>query len=501
MENRANRSTLPTFNPNWHPSLQKIYASFLPLSLEERRERIKREYEQRVLADRIGLYQPNLPVESVIQSIATSGNLVHVLSAANGIGKTTALVNVAGNLIFGPQNRYFRYPLFLNWPYPKRIRIVSEVSQVKESGPIPTEIGKWWPKGKYESLKAGHPYPSEFKAGEWILEVMTYDQAKEQHEGANLGAVLFNEPPPRHLWTPNISRLRAGGFAAVFMTPLTEAGWFFDEVVPRHEPFVFYADVETACKQHGVRGHLEHDDIQKLIAEYDEEEREARVGGKAMYLRGLIFKTFNSKVHVLKENVRPPHGAQVWNIVDPHSDKPFASIWAFPDARGDIYIFDEWPNEDFYKMHNCQLTVIDYKRIFGDKEAGLNIHRRIIDRHFADVASAANKRTLRQELQAVGLFYHPSYKAEEEVDTGIEKVRRHLAYDTSKDLGPLNQPSIYINPSCTNTIKSLTHWARDPENGKVKDAFKDFCDCVRYLVMDNPKISEPLPPQEFKKRW
>lgn len=462
---------------------------------------LKKELERRRETERGAFYQPNEAVNAILKSIGTTSNLVYVLSAANGIGKTAFLANLAENIIFGPQNKFFDYPIFRNWPFPKRIRIVSEPSQVKESGPVPSEIAKWWPKGKYTASKAGHPYPSEYKVGDWILEVMTYEQDQRQHEGANLGCVLFNEPPPRHLWTPNISRLRAGGLAVVGMTPLTEAGWFFDEVVPRHMDFVFYADVESACKQHGIRGHLEHAHIEKLISEYSEEEREARIGGKAMYLKGLIFKTFYPNVHVLKEEIKPPYGAPVWNVVDPHSDKPFASIWAFPDARGDLYIFDEWPNEDFYKMHNCQLTIQDYKRIFGDKESGLYVHKRIIDRHFADTASSINKRTLRQELQAIGLNYLPSYKAEEEVDTGIEKVRRYLAYDTSKPLTSINQPKLFISPKCKNTIASLSKWSRDPDNGKVKDEYKDFCDVVRYLAMEEPKISEPIPAQEFKKRW
>ena len=490
-------STATPYPMSIPPSLQSV----LSLSRQEALPLLKKSLEIKREADLGKFYEPNGEIEKALQDIGTSKNLVYILSLANGVGKTAFLSMLARAPIWGPPSKFFDYPIFRNWPYPKRIRIVSEPSQVKESGPVPTEISKWWPKGKYEATKAGHPYPSEYKAGDWILEVMTYEQDKEQHEGANLGMVLFNEPPPQHLWTPNISRLRAGGIAVVAMTPLTSAGWIFDEVVPRHLDHTFYADVESACKQHGVRGHLEHDDIQKLIAEYSEEEREARIQGKAMYLKGLIFKTFFPNVHVLKEEPIVPYGAQVFQAVDPHSDKPFAAIWAFPDARGDLYIFDEWPNEDFYKMHNCQLTIEDYKKIFAEKEKGLNVYRRVIDRHFADTASASNKRTLRQELQAIGLSYQPSYKAEQEVDTGIEKVRRHLAYNTKEPLSALNQPKLFIAPRCTNTIKSLSRWSFDPDTNKPQDAYKDFCDCVRYLVMDNPKISDPLPAQEFKKRW
>src|ERR1043165_4703079 len=260
----------------------------LPKNLTKRSEAlmvIQREMEWLKENDKFQFYEPNLPIEKIISLIGNQNNLLYILSAANGIGKTTFLVNLARAIMFGPTNRFFKFPIFENWPYEKRLRFVSEPSQVKESCPFPTEIKRWWPKGRYKVLKEGQHYASLYIAGDWILEVMTYEQLPEQHEGANLGAVLFNEPPPHNLWTPNISRLRKGGIAVVGMTPLTEAGWFFDEVVPRHENFIIYADVETACKTHGTRGHLDHDQISKMIAEYNSDEREARIEGKALYLK------------------------------------------------------------------------------------------------------------------------------------------------------------------------------------------------------------------------
>lgn len=463
---------------------------------------IQRELDWIQKNDRFQFYEPNLPVERFIRLIGETNNLVYTLSAANGTGKTTVLVNLARAIIFGPQNKFFDYPIFRDWPYPKRIRFVSEPSQVKESGPLPTEIAKWWPRGRYTANKDGQHYASIYKAGDWILEVMTYEQDPAQHEGANLGCVMFNEPPPQNLWTPNISRLRAGGIAIVGMTPLTEAGWFFDEVVPRHQDFIVYADVETACKQHGTRGHLDHDQIEKMISEYSGDEREARIEGKAMYLKGLIYKTFNTQIHVLKETITAPTNATIYQVVDPHTDKPFACIWAFVDGRGDIYIIDEWPNVDFKKWTNCQLTIKDYANIFRDKEQGYVVHKRIIDRHFADVRSSVNKRTLREELlDEVGLEYYPSYKCEEEVETGIITVRDYLKYNPSRPLDTLNKPKLFINPHCQNTIKAFLRWSRDPKNGKPQDEYKDFMDVVRYLIMSKPEIDVPVPYTAPKKMW
>lgn len=481
-------------------SLPPRLLSLLQLSSEEVLALAEKSLEIRRDTERAVFYEPNKPVEDLVRSIGTTSHLVYVLSAANGIGKTTALVNVAANLIFGPQNRFFDYPLFKTWPYPKRIRIVSDPSQVKDSAPIPSEIQKWWPRGRYEPFKDGQHYFSQYKSGDWILEVMTYEQAPKEHEGANLGLVLFNEPPPEKLWVPNISRLRAGGIAVVGMTPLNEAGWFFDKVAPRYPETIFYADVEAGCKEHGTRGHLKHDDIEKMIAEYSPEEREARVGGKAMYLQGRVFKTFTPNVHVLKEPVRAPLHSTLYNVVDPHTNKPFFAIWAWPCKNGDLIIVDEHPNEDFFKMHNCQWTIEDYKRMYSSKEHGYEV-KRIIDHHFADVRSAATKKTLKEDLESIGLSYESSYTATEEIDTGVLKVREYLRYDASRPVDTVNRPKIFVNPHCLNTIKSFQYWAIDPKTGKYKDDYKDPMDCVRYLVMANPQASEPLPPQQFRKLY
>lgn len=448
-------------------------------------------------------YVPNSKVEEFVRKVAESEGQIVAISAANAVGKTVGLVMLGRTLVFGPPNRWFDYELFRNWPYEKRIRIVSEPSQIKESGPIPSEIRKWWPKGAYQEFKGGYSYTSEYRAKGWIVEIMTYEQDRKQHEGSNLGMVMFNEPPPKHLWTPNLSRLRGKGKAVVAMTPLTEAGWFFDEVAPKIGDSLIYADVESACKEHGVRGHLEHKQIETMIDGYDAEEREARIEGKAMYLKGLIFKDFDPRVHILKTPVQVEPGHSLYHVVDPHTDKPFAMIWAGVDSRGNITIVDEWPNVDFYKWRNCNLSIPDYKSIFYQKENGFPVTKRIIDRHFAEVTHLAGmtRRTLRDDFQEQGIDFEPSYQAREEIDAGVHKVREYLRYNQDRPIDTLNTPRLFINPHCFNTIKSLTRWSMDPETGKYKDEFKDFCDVVRYLVMANPEVEEPSPRFEPRKLW
>lgn len=452
-----------------------------------------------------GIYfEPNGPQTNFVDLVGKESPFVGVFSAANGIGKTTLIVNLLRNIIFPEKNRYFNYPLFNKWPFPKRLRFVTDPKLVEEIGPFHSEIKKWWPRGKFQAIKGGKSYYSQYKANGFLIDVMSNDQDIKQFEGTTLGGIFFDEPPVREIWNACLARLRMGGCALVFMTPLTSAGWFFDEVVPRHAQSIIYGDIEENCKEHGIRGQLAHKDIVRMIAEMDPEEVEARAHGKAMYLQGLVYKSFDHNVHVAKGPIAVPQSASVYQIVDPAVDKPFASVWGFPDSDGTVYIHDEWPNEDFYRMHGCDLGLQDYKRIFLNKEAGWNIHKRIIDRHFADVRSLQTKNTLRQDLAAIGLNYEASYNAQEasqEVQTGILKVRSHLHYNTARPIDSLNRPRIVISPTCKNTIKGFQRWSFDTKNGKPKDEFKDFMDCVRYFLMADPKVSYSPPMYEARKMF
>lgn len=452
--------------------------------------------------ERFEFFTPNLKSEEFIKLVATKDDYPIVLSASNGLSKTATAINLIANLAWPGRNNWFNFKRFIDWPWPKRIRYITDPELVKDSGPVRQEILKWFPKSGWKAEKAGKQYYSQYQINDWFLDILTTDQEVRQFEGGTFGLIIMDEPVAQSIYSACVGRLRLGGLILVVMTPLTSSAWFYEQVAPKITDRIVYGDIEDACIEHGTRGHLKHNDILKMMDNWPAEEIEARAHGKALYLRGLIFKTFDPKIHILREEIRPPYGAQIKNVVDPHSDKPFAAIWAFTDARNDTYIFDEWPNEDFYKMHNCELDIHAYKKLFNDKEAGLIVSRRVIDRRFAEVANVSNKRTLRQELQSIGMNYWPSYKAEREIDTGIERIRRALAYDTNKPLSSLNQPKLYINPSCRNTIASLSKWARDPKTGDVQENYKDFCDCVRYLLMDtHEQLNTDLPDQKFKKRW
>lgn len=479
----------------------ELLAKFSKLSKSEAIDELKKALEWKKEHSRFELFTPTGKQEEFVRLVGTSPDMVFVFSAANRIGKTTLLVNLLANLIWGPQSSYFDYPIFHNWLGPKRIRFVTDPELVKEIGPFHTEIRKWWPDGQYEYSKDGKQYYSQYKANGWLIDVMTYDQDDRQFEGTGLGLVLFDEPPKESIWHACITRLMTGGLALVFMTPLTEAAWFFDKVVPQHQNSIVYGALEDACKEHGVRGYLDHEHIQKVLHEMNPDETEARAFGKAMYLKGLIFKTFDYNVHVSKTPIDVPENAEIYHVVDPHVDKPFAMIWGFPGDDGVFYQVAEWPNEPFERMHACQFGIEDYKKIIKAKELGWNVKKRIIDHHFADVRSLQTKRTLREDFSAIGINFEPSYSASEEVETGILKVRSYLKYNPLKQIDSLNRPRYIVSNTCQNTIKAFQRWSFDLKKGEPKEQYKDFMDCVRYALVAEPKKSYSPPPQEIKRRY
>ena len=461
---------------------------------------IVRELELRREEHGCRYFEPNGAQDNFLKLFGDPSLYVGIFSAANGIGKTATIANVLANIIWGRQNRFFDYPLFREWPYPKRIRFITDPKLVEEGGPFHTEVKRWWPRGRYEASKGGKTYFSHYRANGFYIDVMSSEQAVKEFEGHTLGAVLFDEPPVRSIWNASVARLRMGGLALVFMTPLTEAGWFFDEVVPRHSQHVVYGDIEENCKQHGIRGQLEHSNIERMIAEMDPDEVEARAHGKAMYLRGLIWKTFDPRVHVAKGPIAVPSNADVWQIVDPAGlGKPFAVGYGFPDSDGTLYQFAEWPSEDFYRMPEPAMGVKDYAALFRRLEQGWNVRKRILDRHFGVVRNLYTKRTLFEEFDAEGIHFEPSYTGgqnEEEVEAGILKVREYLAYNPSKDIDGINKPHYIVSPECKNTIKAFQRWSRDPKTMKPQEAYKDFADVVRYWAMGNPQVSYSPPMQE-----
>lgn len=450
--------------------------------------------------EKMRYFVPNGGQQKWIDEISKPNAFIVVNGSGNGGGKTYGIVAALG-AFFWPKiaPKCFQNPIFRDFPYPKRARIVSTPKEIEEVGSLQTAILELWPKNRYEPLKKGKSYPSQYKTDTgWVLDLMTYEQNKSEFAGPNLGLVVFNEPMPRDIWDECLARTRKGGLVLVALTSLYEHPWVVDGILGKADGDrirVVYSDVEENCKQHGKNGSLEHDQIEKILAQYDPDQREARKTGKPLSLSGAIFRSFDRRIHVLEAEPEIPGSVAFYQSIDPAIGKPIASIWAYADSSGAVTIYDEWPEFEFEGAKDSNLGVRDYVELFKRRE-GRSIDVRIIDRHFAGRRQSPGGKTLKEEFAEFDMEFQDSYSVAAdmaEVETGILAVKDYLNYDKSRPIDNLNCPRLHISPKCRNTIAAMERWSRNPTTGKPQDSYKDFADCVRYLVKANPKYEIDRP--------
>lgn len=469
---------------------------------------MKQELDRRIASNRIKWFTPNGKQEEFINKIGNGDVFIGIFSAANGVGKTAEMVNVLGNIVLGAKtdNPWFDKPLFRNFKFPHRGRIASSKKNVEEVGAIQTEIKNWFPEGSYKASRMGKQYDSQYEVGDWVFDIMTYEQDVREFESATLGVMIFDEPPPLRILYACIARMRKGGIILIFMTPLDEGGIILEDLTSKDvleykgetlgKVVVVYADIEDNCKEHGVRGQLEHSHILQMTTFYTPEEREARMKGRPSHNVGRIYSEFDiAPPHVI-EDFLVNNDYVIVHIVDPHDAIPFAMTWAALDKTGQIWVYDEYPDaEDLDKAKTTNLTYPSYANIIRNKEGRLKADFRIIDPFFGNKRFGNTGKTPKEEFGDLGFDFLDGDTSG--LDLGHNRVREFLKYDRLKPVSSLNHPRLHIMKACRNHWRSLYNYKRKlPKSGEQKDksvieeTFKHHCDCIRHLIMKYDEVKE-----------
>src|SRR3990167_10906993 len=93
----------------------------------------------------------------------------------------------------------------------------------------------------------------------WEWDIMSYEQDAKEYESSTLGWCWFDEPPPEAIFKATVARMRKGGIIFISETPLY-AAWLYDHVIAnpdkelasKGQRVYIEAEVEDACKQHGI---------------------------------------------------------------------------------------------------------------------------------------------------------------------------------------------------------------------------------------------------------
>lgn len=472
----------------------------------ERLRSLREEQARRLKFEQYRYYEPSGKGEEFINLVGNNENFIILFSAANGIGKTAAGCNVVANIVFpNSGNKWFDAPLYKNFPYKKRGRIVSTPTNITNN--IVPELKRWFPQGKFRTARKGKQFESVFYTNTgWEIDLMTYEQDPMEFEGVTLGFIWCDEPPPQSIFKALISRLRTGGIMMITATPLAGSAYLYDqfaqgdftveiaqpdgslEVFTRKIGYV-EADIESACKVHGVRGHLEHQHIQQMIAEYTEDEKQARIYGKFQHLIGLVFKQFNPKVHVIPPFAVTQRDFCVWHMLDTHPRHPDAVLWVAIDRKGNYYVVDEL---------SISATTEEQAMQIKNKDTQFRVVRRLIE----PAAAVPNQhdedgKSLMQRFQDHGLTYMLATKQRSQSDSAIADALSYIELNGEM----IKAPAIYIFNTCKLLTWELEHlrWqersakSMDTRQAPEKPVDKDdhFIEDLGRFLIQHPQF-EPL---------
>ena len=430
-------------------------------SLQELLE-LTSELETRSKENAAERYIPNGKSAEFIRTVGDNKSFVNLFIAANGVGKSASGANIVTNICFGPQNNWFNQGLYKEFPYLKRGRIISDPTTIKEK--IIPELKKWFPSNRftehYTTEKQGKFWEAKWTTDTGFeFDIMSNEQDSKEFESTDLGWCWFDEPSRKDIYLATVARMRMGGIIFWTMTPLAYSAWIEEDLYNKRDGInVEYieADVEDNCKEHGVRGILEHQNIERMIAQYPEDEREARAHGKFGHLLGKIIKSFNRKIHVIRPFEMKFDEYCWYQALDTHPRVDDHSMWMAMNKDGQKFIVAEYVG----KGTASQLAA-EFKRI----EGGMRMERRLIDPSAFNKDERGEEQSFADKLYAQGFSFEAGSK---DLANGIRRMQEAFNYTmVGNDL--VKKPEVFIFDTCPIAIRQIESYVWVKNLGRSAD--------------------------------
>jgi hypothetical protein len=245
---------------------------------------------------------------------------------------------------------------------------------------------------------------------------------------------------------------------------------------------------------------------------------------------------FSRESNVVKPEEIPTEDVTYYQCIDPGGSKNWCCVWIAVDASGTYWVMDEFPGDQdwcewrggewrpgpgargrglgirdfvklFYEMEGGVVTEHDDGRITTDtSQQGLSIHERIIDPRMCKIQTPSRdggSESILSNLDDFDFICLPSSfppgDRGNEIEQGLQALNNLMAFDRNRPIDGVNRPRFYVSEKCQNVIAALGEYTGQ---GGLKEAQKDFIDCLRYGVvtglhhMDESSLratSDPLP--------
>lgn len=174
------------------------------------------------------------------------------------------------------------------------------------------EILKWIPKKEISNIIVRHGRKDDLE-GSLIEKIVlkngcyigfkTCEQGRESFQGASLGWVWFDEEPPADIYKECLMRLMdTRGDMWFTMTPLKGLTWIYNLIYVNENN---NTNVEYFMFEWEDNPFLSKEEIQEMILNMPEEEREARQYGRFTSVCGFAFNELSKEVHIKKAEIVP----------------------------------------------------------------------------------------------------------------------------------------------------------------------------------------------------
>lgn len=413
-------------------------------------------------------YIPNGKAAEFIAMVGSGKSFVNLFLGANATGKTATGVNIIANIVYGPQNEYFKHEIFERWPYQKRGRIISDPTTIKEK--IIPELKKWFPHSDakrvpdapYETAKEGANFERKFRTNNgWEIDLMSNEQDVKEFESVDLGFVWIDEPMPKDRFIATIARGRMGMIIFWGITPLTYSAWikdWLDAHSGKEEADYIEVEMEDNCITHGVRGILDHANIKRIASAIPEDEREARVFGKFGHLIGRVHKLFRRKVHVIRPFPLNEKDFTTYKALDPHPRVSDHALYLSVDRKGTKFLTGEIVSEGLVKELHSRMVSFESAMKY-------RMEGRIIDPSAFTDDQHRSENSVGQQLLTLGEHYIAGSK---DLMAGIKRTNDALSYQEVNGR-MVKPPELYIFDTCPVTIKQLDEYVWSEWKGTSKD--------------------------------
>ena len=336
----------------------------------------------------------------------------------------------------------------------------------------------------------------------WVLEFRSSEEGRRKMQSASIGGFCFTEQQPWEIVVETMRGCREYNFPGSKFYEFTPVDprltWELQQMQQNNRLppgwDIFRANTKCALDA----GHIDATWFEQFFGMVSQEELQTRLIGAWATFAGLIYQSFNERIHCADHINVPLAGVQHRRAIDwgAGPENAFVCLWAYRNSFGQYFVYDEyWSTSSEKSMEDHLQTVRErhpWPEDWGITGDELRRAQEWFGTTWADPSELSWIRWANQHHIPGGIM-----GALNDVYRGIECVRQHL-----KVLPSIEQPKlIFDKRKCPNLYREFNTYsweegtgdsARNPKDAKPKPLKKDdhALDALRYLLFSEDSFKD-----------